>query len=211
MPDVFLSYASQDRETARALAAALGDRGWSVFWDRTIPPGREFDVVIGEALQAARCVVVLWSTASVGSRWVKEEAEDAATRNILVPAVLDDVSPPLGFRRLQAARLAGWPADTRATHEFEQLLTSIAKFVGATPPRPTPHSGHAPQKPPRVAAETGSVRRREASVAVLWIAGLLGAGVGYWSVNYNSDVGIVAALPFWVIGGGLGLWLRFRR
>jgi TIR domain-containing protein len=128
LAQVFLSYASQDRRTAMALADALKGRGWTVFWDRTIPPGKMFDQVIGEALRAAACVVVLWSRASVESRWVKEEAEDAAERNILIPALIDDVPLPLGFRRLHAARLVGWPGSHDA-NEFDQLTESIAVLL----------------------------------------------------------------------------------
>jgi len=64
MSDIFISYASEDRERARLLADALSQNGWSVWWDRTIPPGKEFDQVIEEALDAAKCVVVLWSKTS---------------------------------------------------------------------------------------------------------------------------------------------------
>ena len=43
MSDIFISYASADRDRARLLADALAQKGWSVWWDRTIPPGKEFD------------------------------------------------------------------------------------------------------------------------------------------------------------------------
>ena len=78
MSDIFVSYASADRDRARAVAQALTDQGWAVWWDRTIPPGRQFDEVIEEALDSARCVVVLWSKASVASQWVKTEAAEAS-------------------------------------------------------------------------------------------------------------------------------------
>jgi NAD(P)-dependent dehydrogenase (short-subunit alcohol dehydrogenase family) len=80
MADIFVSYASADRDRAKALAEALATQGWSVWWDRTIPPGRQFDEVIEEELAAAGCVVVLWSKASVASSWVKTEAADARDR-----------------------------------------------------------------------------------------------------------------------------------
>jgi hypothetical protein len=134
MSDVFLSYASRDRDTARLLARALTERGWSVFWDRTIPPGLEFDVVIAQELRAARCVVVLWSATSVSSRWVKDEADEAAARDVLVPALIEDIPLPLGFRRVQAARLVGWPDGASATTEFEQLVSSIARHLAGPPP-----------------------------------------------------------------------------
>ena len=77
MSDIFVSYASVDRERAKIVAEALAARGLSVWWDRVIPPGRQFDEVIEEALDAARCVVVLWSQASTASTWVKTEAAEA--------------------------------------------------------------------------------------------------------------------------------------
>jgi hypothetical protein len=74
MADIFISYASADREIARTLGETLTARGHAAWWDRTIPPGRVFDEVILEALNAAQCVIVLWSQASIASNWVKTEA-----------------------------------------------------------------------------------------------------------------------------------------
>ena len=51
MSDIFLSYASEDRDRARELAGVFRTRGWSVFWDRTIPPGKTWDEIIEEAKQ----------------------------------------------------------------------------------------------------------------------------------------------------------------
>jgi TIR domain len=129
--DIFLSYASQDRAKAKILAEALERKGWLVWWDRRIPPGKRFEEVISEALNGAKCVVVLWSDASLKSDWVKEEAAEGARREILLPALIDNVEVPLGFRRIQAAHLAGWKPET-PDPEFEQLVQSIASIVGGT-------------------------------------------------------------------------------
>ncbi|HZN45149.1 MAG TPA: toll/interleukin-1 receptor domain-containing protein, partial [Nitrospiraceae bacterium] len=59
---------------AKKFADALESRGWSVWWDREIPIGENFDRVIEQELNAARCAVVLWSKESVRSRWVRAEA-----------------------------------------------------------------------------------------------------------------------------------------
>jgi hypothetical protein len=105
--EIFLSYASPDRELAKALASALQAEGWSVWWDRTIPPGAIFDEVIESALSAARCVVVLWSKDSVVSNWVKNEAREAVKRRILIPATVAEVTIPFEFRHIQVADLTG--------------------------------------------------------------------------------------------------------
>jgi hypothetical protein len=56
MSDIFISYAREDRDKAKALAELCQQQDWSVWWDRRIPPGRSFDEVIEEALGAAKCV-----------------------------------------------------------------------------------------------------------------------------------------------------------
>jgi len=135
---VFLSYASADRPAAQAIARALSRSGWQVWWDRTIPPGKSFDQVIESALDSAKCVIVLWSRESVSSDWVKTEAAEGARRRILVPALIDDVTIPLEFRRIQAASLVGWDAST--SHPgFEALARSVADLVAPAEGRPQAH------------------------------------------------------------------------
>lgn len=132
MSDIFISYASEDKPRAAALAEVFGARGWSVWWDASIPPGKEYDEVIQEALNAARCVVVLWSQHSADSRWVRTEAEEGANREILVPALLEDTAIPLAFRRIQAAHLIDWDGD--ATHPgVSQLVETISGLLGRAP------------------------------------------------------------------------------
>jgi uncharacterized membrane protein YeaQ/YmgE (transglycosylase-associated protein family) len=129
--NIFISYASPDRPAAEALAKALLKEGWSVWWDRTIPPGKSFDEVIEAALSAAKCVIVLWSRASVASDWVKVEASDAAKRKILIPALIEEVTIPLEFRRIQSASLVDWRG--ASPHPgFDALLGSVASIVGTS-------------------------------------------------------------------------------
>lgn len=130
MTDIFISYASEDRTKAKALAEALGRQNWSVWWDRHIPPGRSFDQVIEEALNSARCIIVLWSRKAVLSDWVKTEAAEGLRRKLLVPALLEEVKIPLEFRRIQAADLSDW-SERPSNPGFDALVTAIAAILGA--------------------------------------------------------------------------------
>jgi hypothetical protein len=132
--DVFISYAKGDRPRAAELASALAAQGWSVWWDRDIPPGRTFDDVIEEALTQARCVVVLWSAESLKSRWVRAEASAAAERGTLVPALIEAVAIPLEFRRVEAADLRDWHGD-RNHPELRQLIDTLDHLIRPDVPR----------------------------------------------------------------------------
>ena len=138
MSDIFISYAREDREKAKAVAAVFREQGWSVWWDRSIPPGRSFDQVIEEALAAARCVVVLWSKSSATSDWVKTEAAEGLARKILVPVRTEEINLPLEFRRLQTVDLTQWKG-AAADPELREFLDAVAALLKSDV-RPTPTS-----------------------------------------------------------------------
>lgn len=129
MSDVFISYSRDDRDRAETFADAIRRRGFTVWWDRKIPPGKTFDEVIQEALTETHCVVVLWSESSVKSDFVKDEAQRAADKGNLIPIRLDEVPIPLGFGRIQTADLVGWRQD-QFHDQFEYVIESIATFAG---------------------------------------------------------------------------------
>jgi hypothetical protein len=131
--DVFISYASEDRDRARSLAKVLETGGLSVWWDRKIVPGQSFDQTIERELDAAKSAVVLWSTASISSGWVKSEASAARQRGILVPAMIDDVKIPLGFRDIQCANLVGWSGDP-ANEEYQSLRSGLQAVMTIAAP-----------------------------------------------------------------------------
>ncbi len=132
MSDIFLSYASADRDRVRPFVNALQKTGWTVFWDRTIPTGKTWRHVIGGELSQARSIIVVWSEKSVESDWVQEEAEDGKRRHILFPVLLDPVMPPFGFGNIQAADLVGWDGSPETTR-LDGLLLDLSRVLGPRP------------------------------------------------------------------------------
>jgi hypothetical protein len=139
MADIFLSYAAEDSQRVRPLIAGLEDRGFSVWWDRKIPPGKSYSRIIKENFDAASAVLVIWSQHSVESEWVHIEAKKAKDRGVLVPALIDLVADdiPWEFSLVQAANLVRW--ETNVAHDgFDELIQSLREHVGAR----TSHSEH---------------------------------------------------------------------
>ena len=134
MSDIFISYGKEDRGKAKDIADALKRQGFSVWWDRSILPGETYDTVIENALEAANCIIVLWSHTSVSSDWVRTEASEGKQRKILIPVLIErDVRIPIEFRRMQAADLIDWGG--KLPHPgFDNLLKAVTGILG----RPLP-------------------------------------------------------------------------
>ncbi len=130
MKDVFISYASEDRLVAQQLAVGLERAGVSVWWDRQIEVGSEWDKTIEDALASAKCVVVLWTGHAKDSRWVRAEAREALNTEKVVPVMLEANAIPLAFTGIQALCFLGWEG-AAGSKEFDILLSVIrAKLEG---------------------------------------------------------------------------------
>ena len=138
MTDVFISYANEDRDRAARLASALGALGRSVWWDRRIIIGQAFDQAIERELEKAKSVVVLWSSHSISSEWVKNEAAVAAERGVLVPAIIENIRLPLEFRRKQTADLSDWNGEP-SHGGFQALCEGVSTVIGSAPPHQPIH------------------------------------------------------------------------
>lgn len=114
MANIFLSYARDDLAKAKPVTAALERLGHSVWWDRRVQGGSRFSLEIEQALKSADVVLVLWSRTSVQSAWVTDEAAEGRDSGRLVPVVIDDSKPPLGFRQFQSIDLSGWKGRANA-------------------------------------------------------------------------------------------------
>lgn len=130
MASVFLSYAREDSDKARAIAFALEKAGHAVWWDNRIEGGAEYGREIEQALEQSDAVVVLWSRTSVESAWVRDEAAAGRDRGRLVPIRLDETNPPMGFRQFQTIDLIGWTGRGDPP-QLERIQTAIARIAGS--------------------------------------------------------------------------------
>lgn len=128
MSDVFLSYSRDDLVIAGQVAERLREEGLNVFWDREIPVGKTWESHIEAELSGAKCVVVLWSSTSAASDWVRAEAAAAADRGVLAPAIIDSTRPPLRFSTIQTADLSGWRG-RREDAGLANLTAAVRMFV----------------------------------------------------------------------------------
>ncbi len=143
MASVFLSYSREDVAKAEALAATLEKLGHSLWWDRQVQGGSRFSIEIEQALKSADAILVLWSHASVRSAWVTDEAAEGRDSGRLVPVVIDDSKPPLGFRQYQAIDLSGWkgrnsPGAIDAVHQAILAKSGSAQADQAPPKARSP-------------------------------------------------------------------------
>jgi TIR domain len=141
MNEVFVSYKRDDEPRVGRLVRALEDAGFSVWWDRGLGGGESWRAQIQSALDAAKCVIVVWTHKSVGPAgdFVRDEAGQAKRRGVLVPVMLERVTPPLGFGEIQAIDLTHWKGNPRDPF-FQDLCAAVtAKLEGrAVPPAKGP-------------------------------------------------------------------------
>lgn len=183
---IFLSYAREDAAKAKALAARLERAGHSVWWDRHIHGGSEYSDEIEEALKSSDVVLVAWSEAAVHSGWVRDEAAEGRDSGRLVPVILDDSIPPLGFRQHQSISIAGWSGRGNPP-DFKAILAAIDARSNGN----------------RADAAAAAVRKTErprwALTGMVAIAVILLAIGGWWLMNRTqaaASTPVLAVLPF---------------
>lgn len=186
MSDVFVSYKAEDRRRVRPLVEALESEGVSVWWDAQIGGGDEWRRSIEQQLDAAKCVLVVWSKRSTApeGRFVRDEASRAMERGVYLPVRIDNVRLPLGFGETQALSLTGWkgsPDDGR----FQAVHGAVQAILTG---KPHDHPIH---------FDAGISRR--GVMAGAGVAAVAVAGAGAWFLlkpGSAEAAGSIAVLPF---------------
>jgi hypothetical protein len=131
MADIFLSYKREDRERVRPIVEALERQGWSVWWDPDLVVGQLWDPIIEKELDAAKCIVVIWSKLSLLSREVRNEALVGRERERLVQVTIDGVAKPLTYSIVHSADLTRWTGDAKDPR-FQEVCAGVKLLVDKT-------------------------------------------------------------------------------
>jgi hypothetical protein len=129
---VFVSYAHDDLDRVRELLNSVKGAGFKVWWDDDLRIGSQFRGDIEAALNAASCLIVVWSRSSVTRPWVLDEVTRVIDKGIVLPVVLDHgLKIPLGLGQIQHAKLEGW---TGGEHpELSKLISRVGALIARGP------------------------------------------------------------------------------
>lgn len=129
-PQVFISYAQADRAAARTVYDVLVKSSFDVWIDfAEVPTGAAFADPLATAIDRADTFVVVWSDASLRSKYASLELGYAlgrvqTTATNIVPIVVGDARVPKALQRFQP--LAASPAG----------IGALAARIAAARPRP---------------------------------------------------------------------------
>ena len=194
MSDVFISYKSEDRRRVQPLVQALEADGYSVWWDQHIGTGDEWRQTIERELDAAKCVIVVWSKGSVGpgGQFVRDEASRAQQRHVYLPVTIDSVRVPLGFGENQATSLRGWRGNS-SDSRYQAVLSAMQRIAGRG----------SDQK----VAKSPQLRVGRRAVVAGGVVAVAVVGAGAWTLLKPDEASAsdsIAVLPFENLSGDPG-------
>ena len=187
MADIFVSYASPDRDVAFRIVSFLEEQGITCWVaPRDVPPGVEYGQAIINGIEQSRALVLILSDQSNDSQFVRKEVERAVSKTKpVLPVRIREVTPSgsLEFFISSAQWVDAWKSP------MEQHLLPLVGAIkaignpGAAPVRSTP-----PPPPPR-----RSNAPLFAGLAVLAVIGA--AGGAWWFASKQAPPAPVAVAP----------------
>ena len=124
MSKIFISYSRNDMELAERVVSLL-EGEFEIWWDEKILPGQMWEFEIEHELETADWVVVLFTSASIKSEWVRNEAKRALKKGgaRLLPLRFDDCEIPVGFESRQSVDIDRLNPD--ASKGWKKLLARL--------------------------------------------------------------------------------------
>jgi len=144
MPDVFISYVSEDHLIVKAIAMELEHAGCSVwFYQRDLLPGLNYLLETGRAIDQAKCFLFLVSTSSIQR---PSQVDKELVRALSIGTHIIPVFHGLNFRFFQKSRpdwaqaigaIVGLELSSSIRDDISRLLTGlralgIGKSIGDT-------------------------------------------------------------------------------
>jgi flagellar biosynthesis GTPase FlhF len=128
---VFISHSSKDNKFARAICAALENRGLPCWISsRDVGPGENFMDAIVNAIGAAKVMVLVFSENANNSDDIKREIVLASSAKVtIIPVRVEDVVPKGAFAYQMATRQ--W---IDLFEDWEAQIERLAKWIAATAP-----------------------------------------------------------------------------
>ena len=175
------------------LVEALEAEGLSIWWDAHIGGGTNWRRDIEEHLNAAKCVLVVWTRRSVGpaGEFVRDEAGQAKKMGTYLPVLFDAVELPLGFREVQAISLKGWHGDPR-DKRFVALAEAIQDRISGK--HESRHLAH-------IASPRVSRRTLVAGGIGIGAIGIAATGGWLFMKPGSADAKRIAVMPFANLSG----------
>ena len=154
---VFLSYAHEDEELARRVAAFLKKQGLINMWDRSIDPAKRFTDEIKTRIGCSHLFMPLITRNSSKRPWVHQETGYAAGTGVPVLPIAIGKMPDQMIRELQAAKVG--PRLQGLADELTETRIEQTVLPPGHPPSPTfTNADHAEQRAELITQSGAKVR-----------------------------------------------------
>ncbi|GIK63645.1 MAG: hypothetical protein BroJett018_14390 [Chloroflexota bacterium] len=137
MGHLFISYSKKDIDFARNLKKSLNDAGFDVWMDESeIHPGQVWDDVLQQNVLSSSALLVVMSSNSRKSDWVKNEVELAREKKIPIFPILLEGEVWFGLRHLQYEDMRDQEKTVKLSIEFTVSLRQTTSDKGHIPSTP---------------------------------------------------------------------------
>jgi tetratricopeptide (TPR) repeat protein len=204
--DVFISYAREDAAIANSLGEAIEARGLTTWFDAKLKDGEPLQA-INQALRSSGAAIVLLSTASLSSPWLRKEVAEALN------ALPRDRVFPIAVGEMDVRNLPSWLSDRQWLHLrdprnvtklVDKLLPVLEAMLGGRDDEVGTAQliGEIPPRVPLVGVDTYLSQLRRQRAGITWIVGRGGIGKTALALEYAFQVRNKVDFILWLSGEG---------